>query len=234
MSTVHCPHCGYTANAGPGLAGFVVACPSCTQPFRVPGRHECGIRASRVVLGAFGGLFFFAAIIGFWIGLTMPTQTISDDIVEPATPNAAMEDSKQEVLHISGILLVVGAVLGGLSARQLRHSAWWMAKASPRRPARYSLRTLFVIVTALAILCGYVGWQVRIVEHRKAMLLRFTQLGGHFDFDTRDSAIPMIRRWFGDHELCCIYSDNLIPREDMQEIRRAFPEADYQFASWQQ
>jgi hypothetical protein len=44
---------------------------------------------------------------------------------------------------------------------------------SPKRKRRwfqYSLRTLLIGVTLLAVVCGYVGWQAKIVREREAML----------------------------------------------------------------
>ena len=43
---------------------------------------------------------------------------------------------------------------------------------------QFSLRTMFVVVTLLAIPCGYVAWQDQIVRERKAMLVKIGQLGG--------------------------------------------------------
>ena len=47
-------------------------------------------------------------------------------------------------------------------------------KAEPperkRRWCQFSLRTLMISVTLLAVPCGYVGWQAKIVRERKARL----------------------------------------------------------------
>jgi hypothetical protein len=40
---------------------------------------------------------------------------------------------------------------------------------SPRRRIQFRLRTLMVVVTLLAVPCGYVGWQAKIVRERKAV-----------------------------------------------------------------
>ncbi len=48
------------------------------------------------------------------------------------------------------------------------------SKAEPpkrkRRWLQFSLRTLMIVVTLLAVPCAYVGWQTRIVIDRKAVL----------------------------------------------------------------
>lgn len=41
-----------------------------------------------------------------------------------------------------------------------------------RRPIRFSLRTLLVLMTLLGSVCGYVGWQWRIVQERRALAAR--------------------------------------------------------------
>jgi hypothetical protein len=44
---------------------------------------------------------------------------------------------------------------------------------------QFSLRTLLIGVTLLAIPCAYVGWQVKIVKERKVMVREVTEMGGH-------------------------------------------------------
>ena len=55
-------------------------------------------------------------------------------------------------------------------------------KADPpkrkRRWFQFSLRTLMIGVTLLAVLLGYVGWQASIVRERQAMLGRLRDLNG--------------------------------------------------------
>jgi hypothetical protein len=49
-----------------------------------------------------------------------------------------------------------------------------------RRWYQFRLRTLLVVVTLLAIPCGYVGWQARIVHERKAVIAEVERLGGSY------------------------------------------------------
>jgi len=58
-----------------------------------------------------------------------------------------------------------------------------------------------ISVTPIAVMCGCVGWQARIVQERKALLrthddrqVTFASLD-----ERRDSQIPLLRRWLGDH-----------------------------------
>jgi hypothetical protein len=45
-----------------------------------------------------------------------------------------------------------------------------------RRWFRFSLRTLFLLVTVIAC---WLGWQVHVVQHRKAMLMQIEASGGY-------------------------------------------------------
>ncbi len=51
---------------------------------------------------------------------------------------------------------------------------------SPRRRFQFRLRTLMIGVTLLAVPCGYIGWQARIVWERKAMLNRISEFDGSY------------------------------------------------------
>jgi hypothetical protein len=45
-----------------------------------------------------------------------------------------------------------------------------------RRWFQFNLRTLLIVVTLLAAVCGYVARQAKIVTERKALLVRFSGL----------------------------------------------------------
>jgi hypothetical protein len=40
---------------------------------------------------------------------------------------------------------------------------------APRRRFQFRLRTLMILVTLLAGVCGYIAWQAKIVKERKAV-----------------------------------------------------------------
>ena len=93
---------------------------------------------------------------------------------------------------------------------------------------QFSLRTLLIVVTLLAIPCWYVGEQYRIVAHRKAMMARIREHGGNVMFADEASAhgppasVPFIRKLLGDKALDDI---GLPPGIPSSEVREVFPEA---------
>jgi hypothetical protein len=46
-----------------------------------------------------------------------------------------------------------------------------MTPSSPLRRFQFRLRTLLIVVTVLSAVCGYLGWQAKIVQERKAKLI---------------------------------------------------------------
>jgi hypothetical protein len=113
---------------------------------------------------------------------------------------------------------------------------------SPRRRFQFRLRTLMIGVTLLAVPCAYVGWQVKIVRARNAMMIRLRDLGGvcNTPDEIRDffsasykrsigmyrlPVLPWIRRWLGDQAVYQMWIPESAPSHDAAEIAQAFPEA---------
>jgi hypothetical protein len=104
-----------------------------------------------------------------------------------------------------------------------------MASPSPRRRFQFRLRTLMIVVTLLAVACGYVGCQANIVRHRTWVL-------SHFDnrkwpavvpvelWESQDS-LPWIRRVLGDRAHSRLEVDRTVPESDFIAIKDAYPEA---------
>src|SRR5262245_2494076 len=118
---------------------------------------------------------------------------------------------------------------------------------------RYSLRTLFVIVTALAL---FLGWQERIIQKRQQLCRRLEQQVGQrykpyntlpvasasanndieytlYDFDIHDAVnpediktIPWYRRLMGDQPRYLICLPPEATQAEEEEFKREFPEAD--------
>lgn len=103
-----------------------------------------------------------------------------------------------------------------------------------RRWFQYRLRTLFVVVTIVAVACWYVASQWSIVRQREVWLaahpfgpvsfLSFEE-GNAGD---KEQGPGIVRRWLGDEaeSYVCVTDDN-----DRNEGRRLFPEANIYFAS---
>jgi len=117
-----------------------------------------------------------------------------------------------------------------------------MSEPNPkRRWFRYSLRTLFVLLT---ILCAYLAWQVRIVQQRKQLLAKIEAatgprfqplnttaqedaifvLGGPIQFpDQRRGSF--IRRLFRDRTVPIICLPSTLSADDLAMYKNVFPEA---------
>ncbi len=105
---------------------------------------------------------------------------------------------------------------------------------SPRRRFQFRLRTLMIVVTLLALPCGYVGWQAKIVRERK--VLRETVIGsfvtaedfskmvqgGAFKLETLPH-VSWLRRLLGDEAIVTI---SVFKVDDVDAVRVAFPEAE--------
>ena len=101
-------------------------------------------------------------------------------------------------------------------------------KADPpkrkRRWFQFSLRTLMIVVTLLAVPCAYVGWQAKIVSERRNWLAnpQFVCLPN----DPENCSLPWIRRLFGDTECIFMIADDAVSDADLAACRSAFPELD--------
>src|SRR5581483_3744764 len=109
------------------------------------------------------------------------------------------------------------------------------------RRFQFSLRTLLIVVTLLAIPCGWLGWQAKIVRDRKATWARISKSGGHDSAlwslttsqrepDRRGTGYPKtvswIRRLLGDRPVNGIILPDTLPPDDVEQILKIFPEAE--------
>jgi hypothetical protein len=118
---------------------------------------------------------------------------------------------------------------------------WGMSDAAPkRRWFQFSLRTLFVMVTA-AVICAWLGWQVYVVHERKQALRALEPLDvfvtssskmkqdileyydRHPDHPRKSFSIPFYRRLLGDEAIVEIAT---FGNYDESELRTLFPEAE--------
>ena len=96
---------------------------------------------------------------------------------------------------------------------------------------QFGLRTLLIGVTLLAVPCAFIGWQARIVSHRKALKAILNQrnrgLSGLPNFVPPDQwpVLPWYRTLLGDTTTPGIYLDrNAFSDDEIQQFKEAFPE----------
>jgi hypothetical protein len=103
-----------------------------------------------------------------------------------------------------------------------------MTSAPKRRWFRFSLRTLFVVVTVGAVL-SWLGWNFRAVRQRDDAIWLIESKGGQVDFVQPGSekfAAPIIFRLFGDRQVEWLMAPKLdFTAEDCDRFMRLFPEA---------
>ena len=119
-------------------------------------------------------------------------------------------------------------------------------KAEPpkrkRRWFQFSLRTLMIVVSLLAVPLGYVGWQAKIVRERRCALSAITESGGHIwtregycsstepgagrmPPDEWPSEVPWLRRLLGDEHVASIQLAWDVSVAERIRIEALFPEA---------
>jgi hypothetical protein len=121
---------------------------------------------------------------------------------------------------------------------------------SPRRRFQFRLRTLLIGVTLLAGVCGYVGWQAKIVRERHAIAREVSQLHGGVFSESRLEAIfgqgkaleeplevgettltppyptiSLLRKWPGDEGVLAVVIPESVPASTVARVKAAFPEA---------
>src|SRR5688572_2792668 len=109
----------------------------------------------------------------------------------------------------------------------------------PRRWFSFSLRTMFIVVTAL---CCYLAWEMSIVRQRQSLLAELrTKPGAQITTAEtwlqflspgpaapKMASIPRVRVWLGDEAIQSIglaRGFHQLNQERVVELKRAFPEA---------
>ena len=123
---------------------------------------------------------------------------------------------------------VIGAVVG----TALGLMAEWSIRRLTRMPTspsrfRFSLRTLFVVVTVVAVALGWLAWQARIVRERTRTLESIRSARGFLYTDTRERNVSSVRKHFGDHTFrLIVIPDDTFSNVDVTKIKATFPEAE--------
>jgi hypothetical protein len=91
---------------------------------------------------------------------------------------------------------------------------------------QFSLRSLMIFTMVVAVACGWVGWQAKIVRDRKSELNRAVnmRLIG-IDSDDRAKEIPWMRRLFGDVSVNSISMPPDTTIDELDRLRALFPES---------
>jgi hypothetical protein len=93
---------------------------------------------------------------------------------------------------------------------------------SRRRRFQFRLRTLMIVVTLLAVPCGYIGWQARIVRERRDLLAsQFVKSS----INDGNGSMSWIRRSLGDEAYVFLYLSETATPDVVDRIKIAFPEA---------
>src|SRR5438045_876155 len=93
---------------------------------------------------------------------------------------------------------------------------------SPRRRFQFRLRTLMIVVTLLAGVCGYVGWQVKIVRERRRLLDRVEAADKGI---VVEETTPFLRRLLGDRSVLRFDLPMETSADERRRIHDIFPEA---------
>jgi hypothetical protein len=111
--------------------------------------------------------------------------------------------------------------------------------AIPHRRFQFRLRTLMIVVTLLALTCGYAGWQAKMARERHRAVATYRAVAGYaVEVDetpgaghattTRFPEAPWPLRWFGEDG----YSEIIVPQrttaDEIERLASLFPEASIQ------
>ncbi len=104
------------------------------------------------------------------------------------------------------------------------------------RRFQFSLRTMFIVVTLVAIVCGYVAQQYQIVQRRRALVNQHVNTVVLLDANSafaQDGPYPRasvssLRRWFGDSAVAEVWVTDAACYE---EVKQLFPESEVSLGS---
>jgi hypothetical protein len=100
-----------------------------------------------------------------------------------------------------------------------------MDQPSPRRRFQFSLRTLLIGVTVIAVACAYIGWEAKIVRERDAALAASLQVRLATGRREPPTDISWMRRLLGDRQYAEFVLEDNAPDELVAMLRLSFPEA---------
>ncbi len=91
-----------------------------------------------------------------------------------------------------------------------------------RRSFAFSLRTLMILIAAFAV---WLGWQLKIVRDRRAMVISIELNNQGWCLLGLDGKLPLTRRLLGDQCVVAIQLASDYVEHDLNEVQARFPEA---------
>lgn len=73
-----------------------------------------------------------------------------------------------------------------------------MTPAPKRRWFKFSLRTLFVVMTVVAATLGWLSWRFEQARERRTIMIQYLRAGAGFGDTDRDRREPLFWEFFGD------------------------------------
>jgi hypothetical protein len=101
-----------------------------------------------------------------------------------------------------------------------------MSPAPQRRWFQFSLRTLFVVLTFVAVLAGGLAWELHLAQGRRAALQWIEDRGGEVIYKTSTREMPLRRRLTNNPEITFIIMGASFTESDKRRIGALFPEAE--------
>ena len=93
--------------------------------------------------------------------------------------------------------------------------------ANRRRWFRFSMRTLFVLVTIIGVVAGWVAYQLSWIRQRRAFTYTHRTFAG---YAPRPNA-PWPLRLFGEEGFLFVFAQKSTAHTEMERARRLFPES---------
>jgi len=106
-----------------------------------------------------------------------------------------------------------------------------MADAAPNHRcwSQFTIRMMFLVITAIAI---WLGWELQSIRKRKSLIQEIVGAGGlvgaTYDLDPEGGyhgTIPLWRYWLGDVEVIFVAVADEATTEEFRRVGSAFPEA---------
>jgi hypothetical protein len=100
--------------------------------------------------------------------------------------------------------------------------AFSLCIVNPMLCPRFSLRTLFVLVTIIGVAAGWVAYQLNWIREWHKLIADFGESSEPWHYCLHPAEVPLPLWIFGEHGAIVVYA----PNSKAQEAHRLFPEAE--------